>query len=69
MTSPLAIEFTEIDLDAIAQASGRVVVFVPDTAKLDQTARRVNRLTRGALERFVQSKAFGDLKTGQSLDL
>ena len=69
MTQPPAIEFVETDIDAIAAAEGRLVVFVPDEGKLDQTARRVNRLTRGALERFVESKRFGKMKQGEAADL
>ncbi|MEM1361962.1 MAG: leucyl aminopeptidase [Pseudomonadota bacterium] len=69
MTAPTVINFKEVDLDAIATAEGRVVVFVSKDGKLDQTARRVNRLTRGALERFATSEAFGKLKDGEALDL
>ncbi|MEO0916399.1 MAG: leucyl aminopeptidase [Pseudomonadota bacterium] len=36
---------------------------------MDKLARRVNRLTRGALERLTESDAFGKLKEGQSLTL
>jgi leucyl aminopeptidase len=61
--------FVETDLDAIADASGRIVVFVPADGKLDQAARRVNRLTKKALERFAAGKAFADMKEGDSHDL
>ncbi|MEM8553848.1 MAG: leucyl aminopeptidase [Pseudomonadota bacterium] len=67
--TPVQIQFREVDLDTIATAEGRVVVFVPEDGKLDATARRVNRLTRGALERAVSSDAFGDMKTGDSMEL
>ncbi len=43
----------ETDLDAIATAEGRVVVIVPPNGKLDPAARRVNRLTKGALVRLT----------------
>ncbi len=56
MTTPIPAQIVPIDLDAIAKAEGRVVVFSDETGKLDQAARRVNRLTRGAVERFLASR-------------
>jgi leucyl aminopeptidase len=64
-----SIEIIEPDLDAIAEARGHVCVFLPEDGKLDRMARRVNRLTRGALERLAASDAFGKLKEGQSLKM
>ena len=61
-----SVSFIETDLDAINSAKGRIVVFVPGTGKLDRLARRVNRLTRGALQRFAESEAFGKMKEGDS---
>ena len=69
MTTPVAITFAETDLDAIADAGGRVAVFVGEDGALDAGARRVNRLTRGQLARFVESEAFGKLKTGDAASL
>ena len=69
MTMPVTINFRDVDLEKIADAEGRIVVFLPESGKLDQTARRVNRLTRGALERFAESDAFSDLKPGDATDL
>ncbi|WP_424990188.1 leucyl aminopeptidase [Fluviibacterium sp. S390] len=69
MTTPVAIRFEELDLDRIAQAEGRVVVLVGAEAKLDPAARRVNKLTRGALLRAVESAGFADLKAGQALEM
>ncbi|MCU0910634.1 MAG: leucyl aminopeptidase [Rhodobacteraceae bacterium] len=69
MTQPPAISFKALDLEAIAPFQGRVVVFVAGSGKLDQAGRRVNRLTRGALERFAESRAFARLKDGEAADL
>ncbi|MEM8958338.1 MAG: leucyl aminopeptidase [Pseudomonadota bacterium] len=69
MTMPVTINFKDVDLEAIAGAVGRIVVFLPEGGKLDQTARRVNRLTRGALARFAESSSFSDLKPGDAADL
>ncbi len=68
MTSPINARIEALDIDAIATAEGRVVVFCDD-GKLDTGARRVNKLTRGALQRMVASKAFDKLKPGEAVDL
>jgi len=69
MTHPRHIDFKEIDLEAIGTVSGRVVVFVTPEGQLDQCARRVNRLCKGALKRFVESEGFDGLKTAEARDL
>ncbi|MEM1101491.1 MAG: leucyl aminopeptidase [Pseudomonadota bacterium] len=69
MTTPLAFDFIETDLDAVAAFSGQVACFVEATGKLDQTARRVNRLMKGALERFAESDSFADMSEGDSREL
>lgn len=69
MISPVAIHFQDLDLDRIAQAEGRVAVFVGADGGLGQAAKRVNRLTKGALERAVQSAAFEALGVGDGLEL
>ncbi len=45
------------------------MVFCDAGGKLDTGGRRVNRLTRGALERLVASKAFDKLKPGEAAEL
>ncbi len=69
MTQPSIPDIAALDLDAIAGAEGRVVVFAGEDGRLNQAARRVNRLTRGALARFVAAKAFEKLKPGEAADL
>ena len=69
MTLPATLTFSELDIDAIADTTGRVACFVTPSGKLDQAARRVNRLTRGALERFAQSDRFAKMKEGDAADL
>ena len=66
MTSPILSEYCETDIDEIATFEGRVAVFVDGEGKLDRAARRVNRLTRGALVRMAESPAFEKLKEGQA---
>ena len=65
MTELSPANVTELALDAIAAAEGRVVIVVEPDGKLDQAGRRVNRLTRGALQRFVEAEAFEKLKEGE----
>lgn len=66
MTALPQFSAVETDLDQIASLSGHVVVFVPETGKLDQMARRLNRLTRGALGRFVENSEFKRLSEGSA---
>ncbi|WP_298491808.1 leucyl aminopeptidase [uncultured Maritimibacter sp.] len=66
MTDAITPTFTALDLDAIGGLEGRVVVLSEGGAKMDKGARRVNRLMRGALARYVESEAFDKLKPGQS---
>lgn len=58
-----------LDLDAIAGAEGRVVVFAEGPEKLDQGARRVNRLTKGALMRLLESEGFAKAKAGEAREI
>lgn len=64
MTILPEITVVETDLDQIAGLQGIIVVFVSETGKLDQMTRRLNRLMRGALERFVESSEFSRLSDG-----
>jgi leucyl aminopeptidase len=69
MTTPATLSFVDIDLDHIAETEGRIVVIVPPTGKLDQAGRRLNRLMRGALERFVDGDDFAKMKEGEAREL
>ncbi len=64
MTTPAEIQFKEVDLDQVADVTGRVAVFVSADGRLDLGGRRVNRLTRKALTRFVESDAFEKMANG-----
>ncbi|TNF64228.1 MAG: leucyl aminopeptidase [Rhodobacteraceae bacterium] len=52
-------------LDAIAQATGHVAVFVTPDGRMDQAARRADRLTRGAVRRWLESDGFAKVKPGE----
>ena len=66
MTAPAPIQFTELDIDAIAAFKGRVALCLPPEGTLDRAARRVNRLTKGAIARLVESDAFAELAEGKA---
>ena len=61
------LSFAAADAGVVAAHPGRVVVFAD--AALDPQARKVDRLTRGALARALASPAFGALKPGEALEL
>lgn len=69
MTTPVTIHFRATDLEALPAALGRVVVFAGPKGATSPAARRLNRLTKGALDRFVTSEAFEKLKAGEAADL
>ncbi|WP_108483295.1 leucyl aminopeptidase [Oceaniglobus ichthyenteri] len=68
MTTPAALSFVAVDLDAIATAPGRVVVFA-DATTVNGPAGRVDDLTKGAVSRFLKSDAFEKLDEGAAVDL
>ena len=55
MVQPLSFEFIAVDIEKIASFDGRVAVILRPDGKMDKAARRVNRLTKGALERLVSA--------------
>jgi leucyl aminopeptidase len=67
--TPLSPGFVATDLDAIKGADGRIAVLVTPDGKLDPGGRRVNRLTKGAVARLVESKRFEKLGEGEMLTL
>jgi len=69
MTDLTPITFAETDIDRIAGHAGRLAVFLEPSGRLDAGARRVNKLTKGALARLVEGKRFADLKPGEALSL
>jgi leucyl aminopeptidase len=66
MSDVTAVEIAELSLDAMTEAPGLVVVFVEGEGKLSQSARRANRLSRGAVERLVAAESFAKLKSGDA---
>jgi leucyl aminopeptidase len=58
-----------VELDSIASAQGRVVVFADIDTTLPPATRRADKLMRGSLSRAVASPAFAKLKPGESIRL
>ncbi len=69
MTALTSMSFAETDIDKIADHVGRVAVMIDAEGKMNPGARRINKLTKGALERLVQSTQFTDLKPGDVLSM
>jgi leucyl aminopeptidase len=65
MTDLLSIDYVETDLDALADADGKLAILVTPDGKLDPAGRRVNRLTKQAVARLVASEAWEKVKTGE----
>lgn len=69
MTDLRAISFAEVALDGLAEDGGRIAVVVSPEGALSPGARRLNRLTKGALGRAVESATFDKLSPGEALTL
>ena len=69
MTELTPITFTETDIEKIASWKGRIAVFLEPDARMDAGARRVNRLSKGALARFAEGKKFAESKAGNAWSL
>ncbi|MEM9317475.1 MAG: leucyl aminopeptidase [Pseudomonadota bacterium] len=69
MTTPISIDFLETDLDGLADQAGRIAVIVTPEGTLDLAARRVNRQTKGAVARLLESDKWGKLKEGDGISL
>ncbi|MGH1446212.1 MAG: leucyl aminopeptidase [Cognatishimia sp.] len=62
MVKPVEFTFEETNIDEISTFAGRVAVFVTPEGSLDPAARRVNRLTKGAVARLAED----NLKAGDA---
>ncbi|MBF9044730.1 leucyl aminopeptidase [Rhodobacterales bacterium HKCCE4037] len=69
MTTPISIDFTETDLDALAGAEGKLAILVTPDGKLDPAGRRVSRLTKQAVARLVESDRWEKVKAGEGFTM
>jgi len=65
--SLVALDFAAADAAVLASHEGRVIGFADND--LDTWARRIDKLTRGALKRAIASEAWEKLKPGEGLEL
>ncbi|GHC16682.1 putative cytosol aminopeptidase [Gemmobacter nanjingensis] len=65
MSHPVPIQFQPVDAEALAKATGRIVVVVDEGGKLGAAGRRLDRLMKGALARYLAAPAFVDQKAGE----
>ena len=68
MTDLIAVETATLDAESLAAVEGRLALIVVE-GRLDPATRRVNRLTRGAVARAVESPAWQKLPAGEKLTL
>ena len=69
MTTPLQPTFIATDLSLIDGFEGKLVVFITPKGGLDPLARRVNKLCKGAVARFVGSDDFDKMEQGDTYTL
>jgi leucyl aminopeptidase len=69
MRKPTQFTYRSVEIDLIADHKGRVAVWVDDEGRMDVSARRVNRLTKGAVARLIESERFAKMKQGQIFTL
>jgi len=69
MTELTPITFAETDIDQIAGHAGRIAVTIDAEGRLSPGAKRVNKLTRGALLRLVESDKFQKLKESAAISM
>jgi leucyl aminopeptidase len=69
MTDVLAPTLVAFDLAALASQTGRIVLLVDGEAPASPGARRIDRLTRGAVTRLMASEAWAKVKPGEAMEL
>ena len=69
MTTPMPIDFAETDLDALGTVDGKLAIVATPDGKLDPAGRRVNRLSKGAVARLVESDRWEKVKPGEGFTM
>ena len=69
MSAPTFPTLIETDLEMLIEFDGAIAVLVDETGKLDAGARRLNRLSKGAVARAVESDQFEALGLGKIITL
>ncbi|WP_227446104.1 leucyl aminopeptidase [Cognatishimia sp. F0-27] len=69
MTDLREISFADVDLDVLTEAEGVVAILIAPDGTLSPAARRLNRLTKGAVARALDSEAWSDLAEADTMTL
>ena len=69
MTAVLEPVLAATDLDGLAGLAGRLAVLIAPEGGLGLSARKLDRLTKGALRRLAASPGFEKLKPGEAMEL
>ncbi len=69
MTDLTPLSFIETDIEQFAEFEGRIAVLIAPDAKLGGGSARINKLSRGALLRLVQSADFAKSKPGDVITM
>ena len=65
MTEPIQISFIANDPNAIASIRGKIAIIVGADGAMNVLTRKINTLTKGAIKRLLQSKAWEKVKEGE----
>ncbi len=65
MTTPADIQFHQAEPGQIATLDGKISVLVAPDGAMDALARKLNTLSKGALQRLAQSESFENLDEGE----
>ncbi len=69
MPSPIAVAFQSNDSLNLLDQEGRIAILIGGGARLGGLAARIDKATRGALRRALESSAWDKLKAGDAVDL
>ncbi|WP_224814503.1 leucyl aminopeptidase [Hasllibacter sp. MH4015] len=69
MTSVAPVDFAETDLDTLAELEGKLAILVTADGKLDNAGRRVNRLSKQAVARMLESERWEKVKSGEGFTM
>ena len=69
MQTSIDVKLKEYDLSLLEKDYDRILVFIDETKKLNRACRRINKLTRGAIERAVNSEEFEKKTCGEVLSI
>ncbi len=69
MTEPVSLSIAPATPETLAGLEGRIAILLPAPTGFGPLARRLDRLTRGALGRLAGSEAFEKLKPGEGMEL